>query len=132
MNVFKIGLALLTMAGFSFGVDKLVKANTLPDDREEHYEHMDEGFCHGNGDFLEHMLTNLTEEETVLVENKIDDLLLEYNTTLEELEDDLDVRYDFMLDLMNFLDENGIDYHNHDTEEHYHDDDDHHNGMGMH
>lgn len=133
MNIFKIGLALLTGLGFGFGVDKVADTEMFPNpnDNEGYYWHMEES-CHGDGDFLEHMLDDLSDEELVLVQGKIDELLVEYAVTLEELNDDYDVRYDFMNDLMDFLDENGIDYHNHDSYHNHDEEDGWHGGMGMH
>jgi hypothetical protein len=142
MNIIKIGLVLLTGAGFGFGVDKLADTEMFPKDYDG-YGHMEDdgyyghmgGGCHGDGDFLEHMLDELSDEELLLVQGKIDELLIEYSITLEELNDDYEVRYDFMNDLMDFLEENEIDYHNHGGN---HDHDDHddeggwHGGMGMH
>jgi hypothetical protein len=131
MNIIKIGLVLLTGLGFGFGVDKVADTEIFPNDNDGYYWHMEEG-CHGDGDFLEHMLDDLSDEELVLVQGKIDELLVEYAVTLEELNDDYDVRYDFMNDLMDFLDENGIDYHNHDGYHDHDEEDGWHGGMGMH
>ncbi len=132
MYIIKIGLVLLTGAGFGLGIDKLADTDILQNDGDNYYEHMDEGFCHDNGDFLTHMLADLTAEEQVLVQEKIDQLLVEYTITLEELNDDYDVRYDFMTDLIEFLELNEIDYHNNEGFDHHDDDDDWHGGMGMH
>ena len=101
-------------------------------DGDSYYGHMGGGYCHDDGDFLEHMLEDLTVEEQVLVQEKIDQLLVDYSVTIEELNDDYDVRYDFMTDLMEFLDLNEINYHNHGGFDHYNDEDDWHGGMGMH
>lgn len=131
MNIIKIGLVLLTGAGFGFGADKLTDTEMFPNDSNGYYGHMEEG-CYGDEDFLEHMLENLSDEELLLVQGKIDELLAEYSVTLEELGYDYDVRYNFMNDLMDFLDENEIDYHSHGGN-HYHDDEYYwHSGMGMH
>ena len=132
MNILKIGLVLMTGLGFGFGVEKLAGADVLPNDSETYYGHMEEGYCHSDGDFLDHMLEDLTDEELILVQAKIDELLLTYSITLEELNDDFEVRDDFMNDLMVFLDDNNIEYHNHGA---FHDDADAeywHGGMGMH
>jgi len=102
---------------------------------DEYYEHMGGQGCHDDRDFLEHMLEDLTDEELLLVQGKIDELLVEYLITIEELNDDYNVRYDFMNDLMDFLDENEIDYYNHGGIRDYDDHDDEygwHGGMGMH
>jgi hypothetical protein len=139
MNIFKIGLVLLTGAGFGFGVDKLADTEIFPNDNDG-YGHMEDGYyghmgeegCHGDGDILEHMLDDLSDEELVLVQGKIDELLVEYAITLEELNDDYDVRYDFMNDLMDFLEENEIDYHNHGGYHDHDEEDGWHDGMGMH
>lgn len=139
MNIFKIGLILLTGAGFGFGFDKLADSEIIPTNQDRPYGHMYEyedysygGFCHGNEDFLEHMLEDLSETEKVIVQTKIDELLLEYSITLEELNDDYNVRFDFMNDLMDFLEENDIDYHNHGGYHNHDDEDEWHHGMGMH
>ncbi|XMB71463.1 hypothetical protein RJI07_04925 [Mycoplasmatota bacterium WC30] len=132
MNVLRIGLVLLTGVGFSFGVDRLVDSEALPNDRESHYTYNYEGNCHGDNDFLEHMLDDLSNEELLLVQEKIDSLLVKYSITLEELYDDYGVRYDFMSELMDFLDENYIDYHNHEEFDDHFDENEWHGGMGMH
>ncbi len=146
MNILKIGLVLLTGAGFGFGVDKLSDTDITESNGDNYYEHMydeheDENYFFGHmyggcldndGDFLEHMLASLTDEELLIVEEKIDQLLLEYSIVLEELNDDYDVRYDFMIDIMEFLDENEIYYHNNREFGHHTDGDDWYRGMGMH
>ena len=78
------------------------------------------------------MLEDLTDEELILVQGKIDELLVTYSITLEELNDDYDVRYDFMNDLMNFLEENEIDFHNYGGYHNHDEEDGWHGGMGMH
>jgi hypothetical protein len=141
MYILKMGLVLLTGAGLGFGVDKVSESETFTNDselynghveEEGYYEHMGELGCHRDGEFLEHMLDDLTEEDLILVQGKIDELLVEYSITLEELNDDYDVRYDFMNDLMDFLYENEIDYHNHGGYSDYAEEDGWHGGMGMH
>jgi hypothetical protein len=133
MNLIKIGLVLITGAGFGFGVDKLADTEVFTTSEENFYEHMEEG-CHSDVDFIEHMLDDLSEEDLALVQAKIDELLVDYDITLEELYDDYEVRYDFMNDLMDFLEENEIEYHYHGGYHDHHDDedDDWHGGMGMH
>ncbi len=130
MNILKIGLILLSGAGLSFGVDKLADTEMLPSNNDYYY--MEEGYCHGDSDFLEHMLEDLSDEELLLVQGKIDELLVEYSITLEELNDDYNVRYDFMNDLMDFINENDIDYHSYRGYHDYNGEDDWRGGMGMH
>ena len=144
MNILKVGLMILLGVGFGFGVDKVVNAEVSPidevsqnteaspNDEVDYYGHMGGGYCFDDGDFIEHMLADLTDEELVLVQGKIDELLIEYAITLDELNDDYQVRYDFMDDLMNFLDENNIVYHNHRGFDDHIDEDVWHGGMGMH
>lgn len=135
MNIFKIGLILLTGVGYGFGVDKLADTEIFPIDNEGYghmgeygnYGYIDGQDCHGDSDFIEHMLDDLSAETVLLVQAKIDELLVEYSITFEELNDDYDVRYNFMNDLMDFFDENGINYHNF-----HHDEDGWYGGMGMH
>ena len=151
MYILKMGLILLTGAGFGFGVDKLANTQIAPNDNDGYYGHMDEedgyyghmteedgyyghmgGYgCHGDGELFEHMLEDLSDEELLLVQGKIDELLVTYSITLEELNDDYDVRFNFMIDLMDFLEENEIDFHSQGGY-HYDDEDDWHGGMGMH
>ncbi|MFK5883448.1 MAG: hypothetical protein QM489_03800 [Candidatus Izemoplasma sp.] len=161
MNIIKIGLVLLTGAGFGIGFDKLADTEILANDvgnypesadienvdeantNEEYvgFEHMNEVFeegwhmnaeyCHEEGLFLEYMLENLSAEDKFLVEEMINQLLVEYGVTLQELNDDYNIRYDFMIDLMEFINENQIDYHesfefHNDTDQDYW-----RNGMGM-
>ena len=139
MNIIKIGLVLLTGAGFGLGLEQLSNTN-ITSNNNDYGNHMYEdedrynnGFCHNNDVFLDHMLDNLNDEEKVLVQEKIDELLVEYDIDLEDLNDNYDLRHDFMYDLMEFLEENEIYYHRHnrfydnDSEE-----DDWYHGMRMH
>ena len=142
MYILKIGLVLLTGAGFGFGVDKLSNTDMFTNDNDGYYGHMTEEYgydghmggygCHDDGELFEHMLEDLTDEELILVQGKIDELLVTYSITLEELNDDYDVRYDFMNDLMDFLEENEIDFHNFGGYHDYDEEDSWHGGMRMH
>ena len=95
MYILKIGLVLLTGAGFGFGVDKLANNDIFTNDSGDYYGYMTEedgyyghmgGYgCHAEGEILEHMLEDLNEEDLLLVQGKIDELLVTYSTTLEEL-----------------------------------------------
>ena len=117
MNILKIGLILFTSAGIGFGAERI--SNTVSGDNynslyHQNYLHMGyEEHCGNDEDFLSHMLEDLSEEDLIIVNAKIDELLLTYDTTLEELFNNAEVRYDFMADLMDFLETNEIDYHNH-------------------
>ena len=94
--IVKIGLVLLTGAGLGFGADRLANTEMFSNDGDDYYKHLDVdsdyghmgGEYWGNDDFLEHMLENLTVEEQVLVQEKIDQLLVQYSITLEELNND--------------------------------------------
>jgi len=130
MNILKLGLLLITGAGFGFGIDKLADTEILPNDDQQYYGHIASETCHGDDEFFERLLENLNEDEIVLVQGKIDELLLKYDVTLEDLHDDFEIRFDFMSDLMTFLDENEIDYHNHGYYNEY--DENWGRGMGMH
>ena len=142
MYILKIGLVLLTGAGFGLGVDKLANNEIFTKDSDGYYGHMTEedgyyghmgGFgCHDDGELFEHMLEDLTDEELLLVQGKIDELLVTYSITLEELNDDYDVRYDFMNDLMDFLEENEIDFHNYGGDQDSDEQNSWNGGMGMH
>lgn len=133
MNILKIGMVLLFGTGLGFGVDKLIESDIEAIDteeyREDYYGHMNGGYCHQDGEFFEHMLEDLNDEDFDLVSQKIDEMLLDYNITYEDLFDDYEIRHDFMTELMEFLDANNIDYHNHNYYDEY---PNHHNGMGMH
>lgn len=109
INILKTGLVLLIGVGFGFGVDKLANKDVDENQREDYYQHMHEGFY--EEDFIEHMRDDLTDEEMILVEAKIDELLVTYDITLEELNENSEIRYDFMNDLMDYLYENEIDFH---------------------
>ena len=121
MSMIKIGFVILTGALFGFGVDRINDSEAFRDSSYGYYMH--DGYCAEEGEFLGHMLENLTTEERILVENKVEELLATYNTTLEDLYQDSELRHDFMSDLMDFLDDNNIDIHDHD---------DWHHGPGMH
>lgn len=105
MNVIKIGLVILTGFGFGFGIDQVVE----PLEPNNQYQSFNRGYCHNEEEFLEHLFDGLTEEETIIIEAKIDELLLTYDVTIEELLEDYEVRREFMMDLMDFLEENDID-----------------------
>ena len=70
-------------------------------------------------DFLTHMLEGLSEEDRILVEEKIEELLLEQGLTIEDL-DNHENRYLIMDDLMIFMEENELihDYHYDDFPHH--------------
>lgn len=131
MNILKFVLVLFTATGFGFGVEELIENNIKEEtslNEEDNYDDDTVGFCHRNDEyFLEHMIERLTDEEAIIVQAKIDELLNEFDVTMEQLNSDFDVRYQFMIELMEFLDENGIDYHYNHYEE-----DDYGNHMGMH
>lgn len=142
MNMIKIGFVLLTGASFGFGVDKLVDSKTIlvDFDRYEHmekgyYDHMNEEVCHENGDFLVSVLENLSDEELLLVQGKMNELLIEYSMTIEELNDFFYLRHDFMNEFMDFLDKNEIYFHGYGGSHEYgirDSEDEWHNRMGMH
>ncbi|MEC9485841.1 MAG: hypothetical protein UMR38_08270 [Candidatus Izemoplasma sp.] len=129
MNLVKIMLVLFTGAGFGFGIDQINHTETDPINEETRSIYEEESYCHRFSDesFLDHMLEGLTEEEQTLVNAKIDELLVSYDTTLEALYDDFELRHDFMFDLMTYLEDNNIDYHYGESyHDRYNDDDWHH------
>ncbi len=113
MNLFKVILVLVTGAGFGFGIDQISHTEIIPNDEEMPYTYEDGGFCHrfNNDEFLDHMLEGLSEEEQTMVNTKVEELLVTYDTTLEEVNSNYELRQDFMLDLMTFLNDNDIVYH---------------------
>jgi hypothetical protein len=131
MNVFKIVLVLFTATGLGFGVDEVLNSNAEENvylNAENNYDDYAIGLCHGNDAyFFDHMLEGLTDEEQLVVQTKIDELLIKYDISISHLNDDINLRYDFMIEFMEYLDESGIDYHNY-----YYDEDDYGNHMGMH
>lgn len=131
MNVIKIILVLFTATGLGFGVEEVISSNTEENvylNEENNYDDRTIGFCHGNDTyFFEHMLEGLTDEEQLVIQTKIDELLIKYNISINQLNDDINIRYDFMIEFMEYLDESGIDYHNH-----YYDENEYGNHMGMH
>lgn len=136
MNILKAVLVLVSGLGLGFGVDQITETKVEPDltaENEFYNGHMSSGYCHGEEFSFDHMLVDLSEEDQLLVQTKIDDLLLEMNISLEDLENDYEVRYEFMSELMLFLDESGISYHNHGNYGDYnHMGDYGYGGMGMH
>ena len=136
MNIFKIALVMISGVGFGFGVDKIAETQVDPDvtnENELYYQNMNGGYCHGENFSFDHMLDDLSEEDQALVQGKIDELLLEMNISLEDLDNDFELRYEFMSELMIFLDDNGIEYHNHgDYNDNNHMGDYGYGGMGMH
>lgn len=113
MNILRIALVLLTGLGFSFGFDKLADPPMYQEEYENNYGHMGTSGCYRDDEFLDHMIELLSEEEALLVQNKIEELLVKYDITLEELEDNYEIRYDFMDELMDFFVESDINVHNH-------------------
>lgn len=113
MNIVKIGLALVTGLGFGFGVEKITETDITSNDQPDYEEYNDTSYqnCHDEENFLDHMLDRLSDEERIIVQAKIDDLLQEYNVTIEDLFRDYDIRYNFMTDLMEFLEDNDIEYY---------------------
>lgn len=115
MNILRYILVLITATGFGFGLEEVISSNVEKDNlvnediNEDSYRF---GFCHSNIDyFLDQMIERLTDEEQIIVQAKIDELLAEYDMTIDQLNSDFNLRYNFMNDLMNFLDESGFDYH---------------------
>lgn len=127
MNIFKLGLLLISSIGFGYGIEQVVTSGQTPNTDGYNYDYM-ENHCFNGELFLDHMLEDLSEEDQLIVQAKIDELLAFYDVTLEELYENYEIRYDFMNDLMTFLDENEIDYHHN----YYDDEDGWHTGMGMH
>ncbi len=117
MNIFKFGLVLLTGAGFGFGVDKIVDPDFAPIDGYEEYEgrfgHMGEGYCDEDGEFLEHFLDELSDEDALIVNAKIEELYLTYDTNYLALQADYELRYEFMTELMDFMEDSGIEFYGH-------------------
>lgn len=115
MNIFKMGLVLLTGLGFGFGVDQIAETKEDEVISEDYYIYNMP--CHGNGYVFEHMLDTLTEEDRILVEAKLEELLLEYETTLELLEDDYQLRFIIMNELLDYMSENNIDFNHYNTDD---------------
>ncbi|MGS0972258.1 MAG: hypothetical protein ACVCEJ_03310 [Candidatus Izemoplasmataceae bacterium] len=109
--IFKLGLTLLLGASFGLGLNQVRQSEIFHTDTEFYEENSETGYCHNEGEVFTHMLDNLSEEERLIVEEKIDELLIKYDVSLEELYNNRDIHYDFMDELMTFLDEEGIDYH---------------------
>jgi len=57
-----------------------------------------------DGEFLDHLLNVFNDEDTLLVNVKIEELYLTYDTNTEELQIDYDLRYDFMNNSMDLMD----------------------------
>lgn len=133
MNLVKLGLILLIGVGFGVGLsnrdvtalfyngseDYHTTHHNWENKSGDYYGHMggysmmddDYGRYFNEKEFIEHMLKDLSKEERLLVDSKIDELLTKYQMTLE----DDDYLYDFMDELMDFLEENEINYHNYDN-----------------
>jgi len=136
MNILRIGFLLLSGVGFGFGVNNLVDTETYTKENESNeYFYQDfavnyGGLCHRNEEFFDHMLYDLSDTDQAIVQAKIEELLVEYSISLEELSDDYKVRIDLMNDLMIFLLEEEIDISNHGRFFDYDEVDDWHRGMG--
>lgn len=129
--ILKLGLTLLLGAGFGLGLNQVRENEIFHTDTEFYEETKETEYCHNEGELFTHMLDDLSEEERLIVEEKIDELLIKYDVSLEELYNNRDIHNDFMDELMTFFDEEGIDHH---YNNHYDDYDRHNYGghMGMH
>lgn len=116
MNIFKIGLMLITGAGLGLGFDMVTEEPVENDQtvNEEYYSFMP---CHQNEFMLEYMFEDLSDEDRLLVEEKVESLLFKYETTEENLYQDLDLYHDFMFELMEFLYENDIEFQHYQYDE---------------
>lgn len=127
MNLVKLGLILLVGIGFGLGLSNLDATALFNNDNDayhttrhnwknesgDYYGHMGRGYGHyfNEDEFIDNMLEDLSEEERLVVESKIDELLLKYQITLEDDE----VMFDFMNELMEFIEESEIDFQNYNN-----------------
>jgi hypothetical protein len=136
MNIFKFALVLLAATGLGFSAEEIISSDIdvgVYLNEENDYYDFAIGFCHSNDDyFLEHMLKDLTEEEQEIVQSKIDELLIKYDVSISDLNSDFEIRYYFMIDLMEFLYDSEIEYHYHDNHHNDNEEDDYGNHMGIH
>jgi len=114
--MFKMVTVLLASVGVGFGVKEVVTNDfdMMNDDTtgQEFYHMGYGGNCDFDEDFIGHITEGLSVEDQLLVTSKIDELLLEFDTTLVDLDNDFTLRHDFMFALMTYLDEVGIDHQN--------------------
>ncbi|QVK19066.1 hypothetical protein KHQ81_05010 [Mycoplasmatota bacterium] len=127
MNLYKLGLILLLSVGFGFGLSYL-DAKALFNNGYNAYHTNHHNWNNESGDysshmsnlsmmdrdfdqFIEHMLDNLSIEERLLVEAKIDELLTEYQITLEEISKNDEVMFNFLDNMMGFFQKEEIDHH---------------------
>lgn len=136
MNILKLGFVLMTAVGFGFGVDKINDNNDIgvnENDETDYYNSINTSYCHSNEEYFgEHMFEYFNEENQAIVHVKIDELLLKYDISIEELEENYDTRHLFMAELMEFLEDNDLDYHYHNHYEYNDENNYRHGGMGMH
>jgi hypothetical protein len=136
MNIFKLIMVALTATGLGFGVDEVIKSDIEEKafiNEQSSYEDFTPGYCHRNDEyFLEHMLDQLTVEEQVAVQSKIDELLIKYDISFDDLNYDFDEIHNFMLELMDFFNENGINYQYHGNHNDNNEEFEYGHHMGMH
>jgi uncharacterized membrane protein len=82
MNIFKIGLVLLTGAGFGFGVDKLADTEIIPNDNDG-YGHMEDGYYDDYSRAMYNLHGSLVfVSYTVIINSTI--ILLSYKTVSKD------------------------------------------------
>ena len=108
MNIIKLGIAFLTMFGVSYGVDH------ISTNRQEPIIQNTANHCESN-ELFGHMLQDLSVEDRLLVEAKINELLITYETSEEELLNNFDLRHEFMEELMVFFQDNDFNFEDQHT-----------------
>ena len=110
MNIFKIGLVFLSGIGLLFGANQITErinhTEEVPYASEGEY-----GYCHHElyDDELP-MLDNLSEEDRLLVEAKLDELLELEEITEEDFYNDRYQFHEIMEKLMDFIYDNNIEF----------------------
>ena len=106
-----IALTILGL-GLGFGASQVIADNNTNPFSTDPDNDLPYGIgCHYDEDafFMGHYIEQFSDEDQLLIEAYIDTLLIEYDVTLEELYEDFDLRHEFMEDVYNYIEEQGLE-----------------------
>lgn len=102
MILFRLGLLFIIGSGLGFGINQFTE-NTVNNNFEQ-------GHCYQEDFNFNDMIISLSEEDQMLIEEKLNELLLEYGITIEDFNSNIEIRRNVMFNLVNFMMENDIDF----------------------
>jgi hypothetical protein len=119
MKILKIGIVLLAAFGFGFGASQIIKGNEVVEAEEYDYNQYFE-YCMGNNYRFQYMLETLSEEDRVLVSNKLDELYEKYETNEFDFINDYEIRHLIMTELFDYIEDNNITIYNDEWNGYHH------------